>query len=246
MYSYRTAHCDSTQDTTRAAQALAVIHRARVARSVAGAVLALVAVGALGWSLESEERGPARLLLLAWPVAIVAYVSTRVMLRVTGRGMTVDLVTAEHRLYELEILSVALPLTGVAFASPLTLHSLIAGIDGDLVGFSRWMRMSVILVGHAHLALAIYAWLFADSLHHTRRGEPLERSWLGALGTAVFVSAVPGIVVFAIPPVLALLTGLFFIPPCYLFVQESLMAERARVRGVLRLDTGRAFARRAS
>ncbi len=247
MHAYRTAHGDPTPDATKAAQPLAVIHRARVARSVAGAVLAIVAVTALGWSLRSDDRGPARLLLLSWPIAVVAYVSTRAVLRVTGPAMTVGLVAAERRLYGLEVASVALPLTGVAFAAPLTLHSVVAVMDGDLGGFARWMQMTTVLVGHAHHALAIHGWVFASSLHRTRRGEPLEHTWPGALATAVVVSAVPGIVVFAIPPVLVLLTGFFFIPACYLFVQDTLMDERARVRRALRpLDTERAFARRAS
>jgi hypothetical protein len=226
----------------RHVEALARIYRARFARGLAGVVLATLAIASMAWALTLDrsvanemEHGPAALLLMSWPAAIASYLFARVFLAAADAGREHRVTVAERSLFSMETASIALPLAGIAFAAPLTLHAGVAVLDGELRGFADWMRISAVLVGHAHLALAGHGLLFARTLHRARSGEEsqrvrVERSWLGGLGVAVMCGIVPGIVLIGIPPVLVLVTGVVFIPASYMTLQIIFAHERAVVR----------------
>ena len=57
----------------------------------------------------------------------------------------------------------------------------------------------------------------------------VSNEWGKALGIAVLVAALPGVLLFCVPPLLALATGLAFIPFMYVLMRRRLMSERATI-----------------
>jgi hypothetical protein len=132
--------------------------------------------------------------------------------------------------------SVALPLMAIALLAPLTIHAgvwaAILGIQGDLSAFPEfdgWVAMSLVIVGHAHLLLAFFGYRFAKKLREMPLSE-IDRAgssmaWR-AFWWTVFASALPGAILYLIPPVLTLLTGLLFSPAMFFLMWKRVIAER--------------------
>lgn len=198
------------------------------------------------------------LLLAAWPASAFAYAIGRATAAAraktivdgptlrTGRA-SVDLARLRdhdpaRRLVALtmrrERSSIALPLMALSFAMPLTLHlafSLALNITSiDKVfganGFDAWILLSVAIVGHAHVALAVCAFRYATGLVATDSEFLSVRKhdgWLRAWGVTALAAALPGVVLIAIPPILVLVTGIVFIPPAWLVMRSRIAKERA-------------------
>jgi hypothetical protein len=186
----------------------------------------------------------------SWPAMAVAYRVGRVVgahrirdaatPRQTG-DLHADLARLEHdlpgavtrrRTAPLERASVALPMFAVALLAPLTLHRLVYSLvahDGD---FESWARMSLVIVGHAHLVLAALCWQFAYKAFQAPveriRAEGRRAAWR-ALGITIGVSALPGAVLLLIPPILTAVTGIAFIPLLFWGMSRILVSERSRL-----------------
>ena len=254
LLTYRTFGSDADLAARTAPPSLVSIYHARFARSLAGAVLTVLATTALAWSITFDrstwtesDYGPAALLLVSWPVALGTYLLARALLRATRVARRLDIVLAERSLFGLEVASIALPLAGIAFAAPLTLHAAVGALKGDLNGFVEWMKFSAIIVGHAHLALAAHGWMFARELHRKPSTDEqisvrVERSWLG--GLAVMCGIVPGVVLIGIPPLLVLVTGVVFVPVSYFVLKTIFANERATIRKAFAAADGYAVSSR--
>lgn len=143
------------------------------------------------------------------------------------------------RVDRLESYSTGLPLVAISLLAPLTLHLLVSTLfdrsgpfsPSGLRDFSQWIRISLLIVGHAHIALVACAALFARKMRRLD-DEGLGKlriapEWAKALGMAVLVAAVPGVLLLAVPPLLAAVTGIAFIPLMYIFMHRRLTNERA-------------------
>jgi hypothetical protein len=136
-------------------------------------------------------------------------------------------------------LSVALPLAAISLLAPLNLHlvfSLLfmnasASLPSLASSYAEWIRISLVIVGHAHLALMILAILFARRLMARPYDElgamNIHAEWSKALGITVLVSAVPGIVFMLVPPLLSAITGLAFVPLMFVVARAITMSERS-------------------
>ncbi len=137
----------------------------------------------------------------------------------------------------LEVPSVALPMVAGSMLLPLVIHLVVYAAWCALTSttfkmddYAAWIAMSMVIVGHAHLALAVCVSLFARKLGRTPSDDiemtSRNRDWGVALGVATLVAAIPGVILLAVPPILAVLTGLAFIPFMYLFVRSRILSER--------------------
>jgi hypothetical protein len=204
-------------------------------------------------SLKTGALG--EILLGTWGAMGIAYalgrVGTRLRLRKpgiprrSGDGWT-DVARLEAPLLSMadvrradafEKASVALPLMAIALLAPLTIHAgvwaALLGVQGQLEAFPEfdvWVAMSLVIVGHAHLLLAFFGYRFAKKLREMPLSE-IDRAgssmaWRAVWWT-VFASALPGAILYLIPPVLTLLTGLLFSPAMFYMMRKRVIAERA-------------------
>lgn len=140
----------------------------------------------------------------------------------------------EKKLARLDTWSSALPLAAVSLLTPLLLHFVVALLLGSsLHEYDKWIAISMALVGHAHLALVAMVIRFARKMARadvdSLAAMPIHRAWGAALGVAVAVSCVPGILFLAVPPVLSVITGLAFIPWMYIAMHRVLCRERRTI-----------------
>jgi len=146
----------------------------------------------------------------------------------------------ERRLAALEAPSAALPMVATTAFAPLCLHLMFYLAwktqeqgPASLADFGQWIAVSMLVVGHAHIALAICCVLFAVAMAKLQTAaivvRPKHRDWLRALGVATLVSAVPGILLLGVPPMISVVTGLAFIPLMYLWTRKALLHERAPI-----------------
>lgn len=184
---------------------------------VVGAVVFAVSVLADGSPPGVNATTASTVMHLAgvWLVAAVAYLVGRISgaARQRDRGIAVD--------DEAFAWSLALPMMGLSLLLPLSIHAL-AHVALGVDHFAGWAAISVIVVGHAHLALAA---LCARAAFRVSRGEP-RQSALAVLFIVAGVACVPGLVAFAIPPVLVFFTGALFVPWMLRAVDRT--AERER------------------
>ena len=194
------------------------------------------------------------LLLFAWPAALVftalARFVARALLSVDGRvpmsgNPAVDLANLEATdpLRDARDLAVAwerksavFPVAALSLLAPLTLHGLVwfalgrpQPFESGMGDFGEWIALSVVIVGHAHLALLVCAVRWAYKLGSVE--TPRLRLGVGnAWGTALLVSAgvacLPGVVLIGIPPILVLVTGLAFVPLMYFWTARTVARER--------------------
>ena len=133
---------------------------------------------------------------------------------------------------KLEIASIALPIAGITFLAPLFLHWLVACVMGNDSAreYSEWIRISLVIVGHAHIALAVLGYLFARKLHRATNEAitnlRIHREWAKIWLITIGVSCLPGIVLLLVPPLLVALTGIAFIPFMIAGLRHSILNER--------------------
>ena len=234
---------------------LDAMRSARIARALAGGVGIAGAIVMVLLACVGDVAAPTYALLGSGIGAIGTYALARTavairaayrrttvpMPRLTG-GLEEDLARIEasdplRALYRevrsLEIWSTALPLAAMSLLLPLTLHYVFLALfgTGSARDFAAWIRLSMVIVGHAHLALMGMAIAFARKMgRSTSEGlgaMPVHREWAKAWGLAIGVSAVPGLVFFAFPPILVAITGLAVIPLMFVLVRRCVMNERA-------------------
>ena len=213
---------------------------------IAGAVL--LALGALA-TLAVPGLPLTTLLLLSWPAMLGAgavgwVLADRRVRREGAPRPTGDVRTDLARLQaalpasalrdlavDRERRSLARPMIAVALLAPLTIHAVVyLGFGGGLAAFNNWIGLSLLCVGHAHLALAWGCHRFARNAA-SLTGYALEqagrRAQWRAFGFAVLFAALPGGVLYLIPPILTAATGLLFNPILFLKMTGTLVAERA-------------------
>jgi hypothetical protein len=224
----------------------------------AAAVMFLLATTSFLWESQAKSRAQAAstlLLLLAWPIAAAATLVARRVVRSSlsrdarepmSGDPAADLAVLQARdplrdtcatAMRWERRSAALPLAAISLLAPLTLHWLVwqvlrlpetPGLSAE--EFGVWIGISGIVVGHAHVALLLYAavdWtgklrlLPTDSLR-----ARLGRTWGIAVAWAVGVAAVPGVVLLAVPPLLAAVTAMAFVPLMFILTARCIQKER--------------------
>ena len=175
----------------------------RAARIAFGLVLiAGAAVLVATWSFDDPIRpSPALVLVASWCAAFgVAAAVHAIVARAPVVRESARLVDA----------SVVVPTVGIALLLPLTLHLVVwvvlAWLDHEprLDSFDRWAAISIALVGHTHVVLALLAGFRASQLVKGRRPIRICTIYL----TCVVISLVP----FIVPAVVVAVTGLPFIP----------------------------------
>jgi hypothetical protein len=206
------------------------------------------------WDGASNDGKLTEILLWSWPAMIVAYFIARTKGRrridarlaepvePTGdaaadlarlestdpRRLLVSMVRSRERW------SVAMPLVALSLLTPLTLHWIVGQLiasssNGPLKArdFDEWITVSTIIVGHAHVVLAICAIVYASKLRMRTSAEfSPHGGWVAALGITVLASGLPGVFLLVIPPILVALTGLVFVPAMYLVITRRVADER--------------------
>ncbi|PIE17398.1 MAG: hypothetical protein CSA65_09050 [Proteobacteria bacterium] len=131
-----------------------------------------------------------------------------------------------------ERLGFQLPLVALALLAPLSIHLgvALAFLGLSISGFGTWILTSAALVGHAHLTLALFAVFHVvrvqRELDTGTRVTGASRGLIALLWT-VGASAIPGVVLLCVPPLLVALTGLLFVPWAFHWVGAAAQAERA-------------------
>ncbi|MBN9167651.1 MAG: hypothetical protein BGO98_25415 [Myxococcales bacterium 68-20] len=229
------------------------IRAARIARALAGGVgIAGAIMTAVCACLDGY--GVTYALLGSGAAALTTYVLARLLFAFGGaHEWTLPKLTGEldadlsriessnpfrpiaRDLQALEVWSTTLPLAALSLLMPLTLHygALALVAQTSPASFAGWIRISLVIVGHAHLALAGLAVAFGRKLTKLT-GEgiaslPIHRAWARTWAITNAVSAVPGLLLLAVPPVLTAITGLAFIPFMFVFMRRRLMNERSAI-----------------
>lgn len=234
--------------------------QARLARILAGVVGIAGAAGmALTAAITSTEEMPTDFLVGSSAALVFAWVAGRFLFHagdiLTPHQAAEPVLTGElHRDLELiaetdarrearalearadrlETASIALPLIGISFLMPLFLHWCIGHVFqrsfASPYDYAWWIRASLAIVGHAHVALAILCWLFARKLHKADLGTmgnlKIHREWAKIWLIVIGVSCVPGLLFFAVPPVIVAFTGLAFIPFMVAGMKDNVQKER--------------------
>lgn len=235
--------------------ALRDVHAARIARIVSGATGFVGAFFVCIFSIGDDRILPTAALLLSVAAMFATWAITRIALglvpakriapktsplELTGHLAT-DLAAidarapwseVEQKLHRLESASTALPLGALSLILPLTIHYPFAVVlfDSDTHDYSKWIRMSLVIVGFAHLTLMGLAMRFAKKMSAMATEDivamPVHRQWLGTWGLTIAAGCVPGIVLLLVPPILVTITGLAFIPFMYMWIRRRLLDER--------------------
>jgi hypothetical protein len=196
------------------------------------------------------------LLLGSWAAGALVYGVTYALMRLRfpgtllptvdlGHGPRADMERVEAaaparearaKIDRLEQDSVAFPMMGVALLAPLTLHWLVmvalpSALDHHrplgATSFGSWIGMSLVIVGHCHVAVAALAWRFAKRV---RALSTLELSVARHGGWSAYgwtlVSSLPVAILLLIPTTLVAITGVFFIPGMFALMHKRLLAER--------------------
>jgi hypothetical protein len=241
------------------------VARRRVGRAVAGGVGVAMALAAFASALHgfkssfpSEGGTATELLLLAWPVALVAGGLARLLARLLvafggyvplsgdpgadlARLEAVDpLRDARELATAWERSSAALPMAASSLLAPLTIHAIVwFGLDrpstlaSGMDDFGAWIGLSAIIVGHAHLALLVCAVRWAWRLPRVDTYELQVcrgQGWGKALLVSAGVACLPGVVLLAIPPILVAVTGLAFVPLMYHLTARTIERERTALQ----------------
>ena len=228
------------------------LHARRVARSWAGGA-GIVGAALLLATEVIDARFAAHTLLASWLLMGATYLALRVggrplmelsigrRLRLSG-DVYQDLAMLETggaaawglgRLRRLERPSLALPLVAASLLAPLSLHLLVAVL---LLGwtsaeFGRWATISAVLVGHAHVCLLIFSLVHVSRVQASLTRDPAglgsgSRFGMWALTWVATAAAVPGAVLFFVPPFLVFLTGLAFVPAAFHWASSRAATER--------------------
>jgi len=129
--------------------------------------------------------------------------------------------------------SIVVPSIGIALMLPLLIHMPFAIAMSGVAGFDSWVTFSCFFAGPAHLALAFVVAHRGARLVDGKRALTSGRVFL----IVTLVACVP-FVVFVVPPLIVVATGIPFIP--LLRYQERLVAREHEVLGA-ELTTPRAI-----
>lgn len=236
--------------------ALRDVHASRIARIVSGATGLVGAFFVCLFAIGDDKVAPTSALLVSVGAMIASWALARIVfgllplkrlfpakppVRYTGHLAT-DLAAIdarspwpeiERKVDQLESASTSLPLAAISLLAPLTIHLPFAMVffDTDTDGFSSWIRMSLVIVGFAHLTLMALAIRFASSMSKMATEDivdmPIHRKWLATWGLTIAAGCVPGIVLLLVPPILVTITGLAFIPFMFMWIRRRLLSERA-------------------
>jgi hypothetical protein len=229
----------------------------RIARAVGGATALFFGVAAFACTILMFADGSRRsseqvlaVLLCAWPAGLVAWAIARTAAGVAfGRrvhapfGLTGDVgedllrLQREDSLADARALAArwqragaALPLAALSIIAPLTIHFVVWCLlaPHEVLDFGEWIAMSVVIVGHAHVALCVCAVVWANRLcrYETSELNVVQPSWARSLFITVGVACVPGLLLLAIPPLLVFVTGLVFVPAMYGATLRCMVRER--------------------
>jgi hypothetical protein len=132
--------------------------------------------------------------------------------------------------------SASLPLIALSLLLPLSIHgslyaiAVVATCHAEVIGnYDYWILLTIIGVGHAHLALAWFVRSFAKSLANIPDDELLaeaERRARRAFWWTVGVSAIPGAYLVLIPPILVAITVALFCKPMFRRIAAEVLLER--------------------
>jgi hypothetical protein len=119
-------------------------------------------------------------------------------------------------------------LAGLALVAPLAIHYAFLeaqqcefGLhDGE---FGRWIRLSLVIIGHCHLVLAYQGWRAGRQL---AAGATRGTSPWGALGWTTLASCFPGVFLEGLPVGLVAVTGAAFVPLAWYLVGGWVRSER--------------------
>jgi hypothetical protein len=126
--------------------------------------------------------------------------------------------------------SLSMPLAGAGLLAPLTIHLVVWSLfKGFAPDFDWWIAASLVLVGVAHVVLAVMGFRFAAkaasmSTQDLSRKMPIS-GW-AVWGWTIFGSIFPGVIALAIPVVLVAVTGVVFIPAMYSAMYRAALDER--------------------
>lgn len=140
--------------------------------------------------------------------------------------------TARAEVDRLEAAALALPLAAISLLAPLSLHLIYWALfcpGATITDFSRWVVISLVLVGHAHVTLVIASVAFVRRLtraEHRGRHVHGGRSGVSALLVTGAVALLPGALLIFVPPLLVLLTGLAFVPLIFHWAARQARCER--------------------
>lgn len=146
-----------------------------------------------------------------------------------------DLAEAQERA------SVSLPLVALSLLMPLSIHTagillcaLLAGRPAALLGFDAWIGVSLIVATHSHLLLAGFGRDFGRRLPALADDEVLDeadRASSSAVRWTIWSSALPGVLLFFIPPIVTAITAKLFCRTMYQRLAATVLRERALLRG---------------
>jgi hypothetical protein len=201
-----------------------------VTYALLGSVAASLATYALvraGLEIANTVRSKARLALLTPSPRLTGQLDADI----AAIDASHPLVEVARRLASVELWSTALPLAAISLLAPLTLHFGFASMTSSITDFGKWIRISLVIVGHAHLALLALSILFARRMaksdFQALAAMSIHREWAKVWGLTIAVSAVPGALLLGVPPVLTALTGIAFIPLMFVLMHRRIMKERA-------------------
>jgi hypothetical protein len=149
--------------------------------------------------------------------------------RIDARSPRKFALAAVHRH---ERLALQLPLVMLSLLAPLSIHLgvAMAFLGVSMNEFGQWILTSAALVGHAHLTLALFSVFHVvrvqRELDAGTRVAGASRGLVALLWT-VGASAIPGVVLLCVPPLLVAMTGLLFVPWSFHWVGAAARAERA-------------------
>ncbi|MCC7072163.1 MAG: hypothetical protein IT383_12620 [Deltaproteobacteria bacterium] len=201
--------------------------RARRHGRVAASIPLFVGFLLLALDALANDRTPAVFILMgAWLAAGTVYLAV-----LAGSWLVRSSLPPSELARELgkgsssERNALMLPLIGVALVGPLSLHgaiSLLLGCGPGPIGFDEWVMASLIIVGHAHLVFAFLVGRHATMLAEDIAGVSAKRTFL----LTTLTSAIPGVLLYAIPPVLTAITGAVLVLPMYGWARRTLAVER--------------------
>jgi hypothetical protein len=212
-----------------------------------GATLVSLVVGdARGsWSLHNPWLLLAPAFLTAsWPSAVLLATLSHALLRRHGRGRGRNIgggptrpvgAVASWPVFSTtnsgpgsSFWSLWLPWAGVSMAAPLTIHIVVMTLFGARADAqAEWIGMSAVIVGHAHIALALCGIGIARRLARFDFDFNVTRqAWL-ALFVTTGVACLPGIVLIGLPPGLTLITGTVFVVPTALALARAARGDAA-------------------
>ena len=142
------------------------------------------------------------------------------------------------RVHSLELHSVWVPLAGWAVVAPLSMHLMFAIVLGwvgveRLEDFDWWILVSLVLTGVGHAVLCVMAVRFARRLRAWRATstESLPSVWAPYAWT-LLGACVPGVILYAVPPLIAAVTSLF-VPVTFAWLRQRVLAERAALASLV-------------